>query len=102
MIGGAALLEQNETLLKRGQSRDKGPIEWIRSWLSSDDLNASAQIAVSGSGAGKETADSTAKGQVVAVPLQSQLLQQTPPRNSQENPEHSSESQDPAEHQGSG
>lgn len=76
-VSAMVLLQQNETLLKRGQIQEDGPIEWIRSWLASDDLNASAQLAVSGSKKSKDSADSTAQGQVVAIPLQSQLLQET-------------------------
>lgn len=74
-----AALQQNETLLQRGRSNEDGPIEWIRSWLTNDDLNASAQIAVS---AGKNSVGSSVKGQVVAIPLQSQLLQERAARNS--------------------
>lgn len=70
-----ALLQQNETLLQRGRNNEHGPIEWIRSWLTNDkandDLNASAQLAVSGG------SNSTVKGQVVAIPLESQLLQES-------------------------
>lgn len=77
------LLQPNGTLLQRGRNSENGPIEWIRSWFASSDLNESAQIAVS---TGKDSANTTKRGQVVAVPLQSQLLQKSrrsvPPVNS--------------------
>merc|ERR1719161_2086207 len=66
-------------------------MEWIQSWFSdeleSSNLNASAQlVGTAGHIKQQDSLGSSVKGHVVAVPLQSQLLQESPgfraPRNS--------------------
>lgn len=82
-------LQQGDTLLQQRRDDQQGPIEWVNSWFASEDgdsSNASAQVAMNGGSAGEHSAGSSVKGTVVAIPLESQLLQRSPafrgPRNS--------------------
>lgn len=75
VVAPGSLLQHHKTLSHRGQNSQSGPIDWLSSWFKSSDLNESAQIAVS---TAKDSANSTKKNQVVAIPLSSQLLQQSP------------------------
>jgi hypothetical protein len=83
-------LHQSAFLLQDSHESQQGPImEWIQSWFSdeSNNLNASAQfVDTAGHVKEEDAVGSSVKGHVVAVPLQSQLLQESPgfraPRNS--------------------
>lgn len=76
--------------LQHGRDNQQGPImEWVQSWFDSDEsnnLNGSAQLAVMKGNVTKDSASSSGEGHVVAIPLESQLLQGSPgsraPRNS--------------------
>jgi hypothetical protein len=86
------LLQQGDTLLQQRRDGQQGPIEWLNSIISNyasedgDSSNASAPVAMNGGSAGKHSAGSSVKGRVIAIPLESQLLQRSPafrgPRNS--------------------